>query len=121
MRDAYGGHPNTGQYRAGDSADGKRNRRSVWTIRPEQSDEKHFAVMPSRLARLCIIAGTKPGDLVLDPFTGSGTTGVAAVKDGRRFIGSEINPDYVEIARRRIARAAEQPSLFETGNEPKED
>ena len=56
---------------------------------------------------------TQPGDLILDPFTGSGTTGVACVQTGRRFIGIEIDPTYADIARARIAKAAEQARQLE--------
>lgn len=80
-----------------------RNRRSVWTIATQPFAEAHFAVMPEALVEPCVLAGSKPGDLVLDPFAGSGTVGVVALRYGRRFVGCELNPEYVEMARRRIA------------------
>jgi DNA modification methylase len=85
---------------------GTRNRRTVWQIPPSRFRGAHFATMPERLAELCVLGGCPVGGLVLDPFTGSGTTGVAAVKNGRRFIGTEMNPDYSEMARQRIAACA---------------
>jgi len=51
----------------------------------------------------CVLAGSRPGDLILDPFAGSGTVGVVALRHGRRFVGLELNPVYAEMARRRIA------------------
>jgi len=80
-----------------------RNRRSVWTITTEPFPESHFAVMPQALVEPCILAGSKSGDLVLDPFCGSGTVGVVALRHGRRFLGVELNPAYAEMARKRIA------------------
>jgi site-specific DNA-methyltransferase (cytosine-N4-specific) len=80
-----------------------RNARSVWTIATSPYPEAHFATFPPELPRRCILAGSKPGDTVLDPFAGAGTTGLVADRLGRNFIGLELNPKYVEIARRRIA------------------
>jgi DNA modification methylase len=79
-----------------------RNRRSVWSISAEPFPEAHFAVMPQALIEPCILAGSGPGDLVLDSFAGSGTVGVVALRHGRRFLGIELNPGYVEMARCRI-------------------
>jgi DNA modification methylase len=79
-----------------------RNRRSVWTIATKPFAGAHFAVMPAALAEPCVLAGSRPGDLVLDPFTGSGTVGVVALRHDRRFIGTELNPDYAQIAHDRI-------------------
>jgi DNA modification methylase len=79
-----------------------RNRRSVWTITTKPFKGAHFAVMPEALVEPCILAGSESGDLVLDPFTGSGTVAVVALRHGRNFIGCELNPDYAEIARQRI-------------------
>lgn len=62
----------------------------------------HFAAYPIELARRCILAGSRPGDVVLDCFFGSGTTGVAALMLGRRYIGIELNPDYIPIAEERL-------------------
>ena len=86
---------------------GKRNRRSVWTIATRPYRGAHFATFPEELARPCILAGSRPGDTVLDPFMGSGTTGAVATQEGRDFIGIEINPEYIEMSKQRI-RAAKQ-------------
>ncbi len=80
-----------------------RNRRTVWSIATEPFPGAHFAVMPTALVEPCILAGSAPGDLVLDPFAGSGTVGVVALRHGRRFIGIDLSPAYVEMARRRIS------------------
>lgn len=81
----------------------RRNRRSVWTVTTQPFAEAHFAVMPEALVEPCILAGSAPGDVVLDPFAGSGTVGVVALRYGRRFVGCELNPEYVEMARKRVA------------------
>lgn len=78
------------------------NARSVWPVATQPFPEAHFATFPQALVEPCILAGSEPGDLVLDPFCGSGTTGVVALRHGRRFVGLELNPDYCEMARRRI-------------------
>lgn len=88
------------------AADGLRNRRSVWTITTKPFKGAHFAVMPEALCEPCTLAGSKPDDLVLDPFAGSGTVGVVALRHGRNFVGIELNPDYAEIARQRIENDA---------------
>jgi DNA modification methylase len=82
--------------------DGLRNARDVWSISTEQFAESHFAVMPTELARRCILAGSRPGDVVADPFTGAGTVGVVALRHGRGFWGAELNESYVQMARERI-------------------
>lgn len=79
-----------------------RNARSVWTIATTPYPEAHFATFPEELARRCIVAGSAPGDTVLDPFSGSGTVAAVAVGNGRAAIGIELNPAYQEMARRRI-------------------
>jgi DNA modification methylase len=79
-----------------------RNKRSVWTITTKPFKGAHFAVMPEALVEPCVLASSRPNDLVLDPFTGSGTVGVVALKHGRNFIGTELNPEYAEIARNRV-------------------
>jgi DNA modification methylase len=110
---AMGVNP-SGNERPGADADiaNMRNRRTVWTITPEPFSGAHFATMPPELARLCILAGSPYGGLVLDPFAGSGTTGVVAREHGRAFVGCELNPAYVEMAERRIGAAREQLRLF---------
>jgi len=88
-----------------------RNRRSVWTVTTKPYAEAHFATFPPDLIEPCILAGSKAGDTVLDPFNGSGTTGAVALKHGRKYIGLELNPDYIELAHDRIRRS--QPMLLE--------
>jgi len=79
-----------------------RNIRSVWTIATQPFPEAHFATFPPALVEPCIKAGSREGDVVLDPFAGAGTTGLVATRLGRRFVGIELNAAYVEMARRRI-------------------
>ncbi len=79
-----------------------RRARDVWTIASQPYDGAHFAVFPEELPRRCILAGSRGGDLVLDPFTGSGTTGAVALKLGRRFVGCELNPAYRDLALERM-------------------
>jgi DNA modification methylase len=79
-----------------------RNARDVWTIATEAFPDAHFATFPTELARRCILAGSRPGDVVADPFTGAGTVGVVALRHGRAFWGAELNPSYVEMASDRI-------------------
>lgn len=79
---------------------------SVWDICPSSYDGAHFAVMPEELAETCIKASSQPGDLVLDPFTGSGTTGAVALRLGREFVGVELNQEYAALARTRIVSVA---------------
>lgn len=82
--------------------DGLRNKRDVWTISTQPFAGAHFAVMPEALVEPCILAGSKVGDMVLDPFTGSGTVGLVALRYGREFVGVELNPEYAEIAKKRM-------------------
>ena len=79
-----------------------RNKRSVWTIPTRPYSGAHFAVMPPGLVEPCIRAGSKPGDLILDPFSGAGTTGLIANRLRRDYIGTEQSEKYAEISRRRI-------------------
>ena len=82
--------------------DGFRNKRSVWTVVTQSFPEAHFATFPPKLIEPCILAGTKKGDVVFDPFMGAGTTAVVALKHRRDYVGTELNPEYVRIAERRI-------------------
>lgn len=82
-----------------------RNRRSVWTIATHPFPDAHFATFPPDLIRPCVLAGCPAGGVVLDPFFGAGTTGVVCVEEGRRYLGIELNPDYVAMAERRIGQA----------------
>lgn len=81
---------------------GFRNRRSVWAVNTKPFTGAHFATFPTELIRPCILASTKPGDFVLDPFFGSGTVGLASREEGRQYIGVELNPEYVVLAARRL-------------------
>ena len=74
-----------------------RNARSVWTIPSEAFAGAHFATFPRELVRRCILAGTRPGDIVFDPFMGSGTVAEVAQSLGRQFIGCELNPEYAAL------------------------
>jgi hypothetical protein len=78
-----------------------RNKRSVWTVATAPYSEAHFATFPPDLIKPCILAGTKPGDVVLDPFGGSGTTGQVALELGRSAILIELNPDYCRLMKDR--------------------
>ena len=79
-----------------------KNGRDVWSITPSRDAGDHSAVMPMELAERCIRAGGRPGDLVLDPFCGSGTTGRAALKFGRRFLGVELVRKFADSGRRQL-------------------
>ena len=81
--------------------DSKRNKRSVWTIQTTRYEEAHFATFPTDIPSYCILASSAPGDTVLDPFAGSGTTGMVALKHGRNAVMIELNPEYAELAGRR--------------------
>jgi len=82
-----------------------RNRRTVWTIPTEPYPGSHFATFPTALVTPCILAGSRYGDAVLDPFLGSGTVGTVAESLGRRWFGCELNPKYGELIKQRTAQA----------------
>jgi DNA modification methylase len=82
--------------------DGKRNRRSVWTVATRPYKGAHFATFPTALIEPCILAGSRPDDIVLDPFMGSGTTAAVALQHGRQYIGCELNPEYGPLQQERI-------------------
>lgn len=85
-----------------------RNKRSVWTVNVKPTKEAHFATYPQELITPCILAGCKATHgIVLDPFMGSGTTGIVARKLGRNFVGIELNPEYRNMAERRIFNEGE--------------
>jgi DNA modification methylase len=81
--------------------DGTRNRRSVWTIATKPYKGAHFATFPPALIEPCILAGSRPGDVVFDPFMGSGTTAQVALQHGRRYLGCELNPEYEQLQKQR--------------------
>jgi DNA modification methylase len=87
-----------------------RNRRDVWTVTTKPYVEAHFATFPPDLIEPCILAGSREGDTVLDPFNGSGTTGAVSIKHHRNYIGIELNPAYVELTDKRLSSV--QPVLF---------
>lgn len=83
-----------------------RNRRSVWSINTIPFPEAHFATFPPTLISPCVLAGSKPESKILDPFFGSGTTGEVCLDCGRNFVGIELHPEYVKIAKKRLSRSA---------------
>jgi site-specific DNA-methyltransferase (adenine-specific) len=86
-----------------------RSRRSVWSIATHAYKEAHFAVYPPKLIEPCVLAGCPEGGTAFDPFTGSGTTALVALQHNRRFIGTELNPEYIALAEKRLS--AVQPLL----------
>jgi DNA modification methylase len=88
--------------RAGDPVDGLRNRRDVWQIQTEPWAESHFATFPTKLVELCILAGSPAGGMILDPFSGAGTTLEVALKLGRRALGVELNPEYCAMIQQNL-------------------
>lgn len=83
-----------------------RNKRSVWTVTTKPYIDAHFATFLQDLIEPCILAGSRPGDIVLDPFLGSGTIGQVAQALGRRWIGIELNPEYERMARKRTQQSS---------------
>ena len=96
---------------------GKKNRRSVWTVATKPFKGAHFATYPPALIEPCILAGSRPGDIVLDPFMGSGTAAEVAILHGRQYLGCELNEEYrgLQDARIRRATVARKPALAEIG------
>lgn len=85
-----------------DGGKGYRNRRSVWAINTRGFNGAHFAVFPTELVRICLMASSSVGDLVLDPFLGSGTVAEACVALSRKCVGIEIKPEYIRLAEQRV-------------------
>ena len=81
----------------------KRNKRSVWTVTTKPYKGAHFATFPMDLIEPCILAGSKKGDTILDPFNGSGTVGACAYKHSREYVGIELNPEYIKLSEDRIS------------------
>ena len=99
------GYPKGDRFSAGERdwyAKGERNLRTVWSVNTETFEGSHFATYPQRLVERMIKAGCPENGLVIDPFFGSGTTGIYARKVNRNFVGIELNPEYVEIANKRL-------------------
>ena len=88
-----------------------RNKRTVWRICPKPFKEAHFAVYPEELCETPIKAGCPKEGIVLDPFFGAGTTGLVALKQNKKFIGIELNKEYIEIAKKRLKPFLEQRKL----------
>lgn len=82
-----------------------RNKRSVWDINTQAYAGAHFATFPPKLVEPCITSSSRPGDFVLDPFFGSGTAGLVAHGLGRRYVGIELHPEYIELAKDRLGLA----------------
>lgn len=93
---------------------GKKNRRSVWSVPTKPYKGAHFATFPPNLVEPCILEGSQPGDTVLDPFIGSGTTAAVALSLGRAYLGCELNEAYRQLQAERIDAAQQQRKLFET-------
>lgn len=85
-----------------------RNKRDVWTVATRPYNGAHFATFPPALIEPCILAGSRPGDIVLDPFMGSGTTAAVAKSRGRQYLGCEINPEYGPLQEDRISKTPSQ-------------
>lgn len=123
--DTHGGGQGNGYISYNSS---KRNKRDVWSVPTQGFPFAHFATFPPELIRPCIRAGAPKAGTVLDPFLGSGTTSVVAIEEERRFVGVELNPDYVALAQRRIqdaeavARRPRQVNLSDvTGGKSRRD
>jgi site-specific DNA-methyltransferase (cytosine-N4-specific) len=95
------------------NGNGLKNRRTVWPINTEPCPEAHFAVFPRELVRPCVLAGSRPNDVILDPFYGAGTTGIVAKELNRRCIGIELNREFIDIAEKRTTEV--QGSLILEG------
>jgi len=106
--DVVGGssHVERGQHSKGGEFTGAamKNKRSVWTVNTMPYTGAHFATMPEKLVEPCILAGSRLGDRVFDPFIGSGTVGAVAERLGRRWVGTDLNPAYHALAKRRTAQ-----------------
>jgi DNA modification methylase len=89
----------------------KANKRSVWTVTTQSPRNFHFATFPENLITDCIKAGSRPGDVILDPFIGSGTTAIAARRLSRHYIGFELNPQFAELANQRISDQLNFPTF----------
>ncbi|SRR5581483_1171322 len=91
---------------------GRKNRRTVWNINTEAVKGTNFAVFPTKLVELCVLGSTTKGDVVLDPFLGTGTVGVVAKRLERQCVGIEMKPQFAKIAQRRIAETLVEPTFL---------
>ncbi|VST63431.1 DNA modification methylase [Streptococcus pneumoniae] len=96
-----------GEYK-GDNVPQFRNKRDIWTINTVSFRGEHYAAFPPKLAEICMIAGSPKGGLILDPFIGSGTVGFVALMQDRKYIGIELNEEYVSLAKKRIESEVKQ-------------
>ncbi|HHV3270277.1 TPA: DNA-methyltransferase [Streptococcus agalactiae] len=96
-----------GEYK-GDNIPQFRNKRDIWTINTVSFRGEHYAAFPPKLAEICMIAGSPKGGLILDPFIGSGTVGFVALMQDRKYIGIELNEEYVSLAKKRIESEVKQ-------------
>lgn len=113
-QDALGKQTYTGfNKRWSDNPVATRNQRNVWHLGPEPYAEAHFATFPTEIPRRAIMAGSRPGDTILDPFSGSGTTGAVALQLDRKYIGCELNPDYIRMSHDRIGKAT-RPATYQS-------
>jgi DNA modification methylase len=96
------------------NGNGLKNKRTVWSINTEPCPEAHFAVFPRGLVRPCLLAGSRPDDVVLDPFYGVGTVGIVSKELGRRCVGIELKGEYIDIADKRTSavQAALIPAVY---------
>lgn len=99
------------------SANGGRNKRSVWTVASEPFKGEHFAVFPTALVEPCVLAGSNPGDVVLDPFSGTGRTGVVALRNGRRYLGTELNDKFIQMGSTQLREAYAQFQAVQAAQE----
>ncbi len=88
-----------------------KNKRDGWAIAPDNYRGNHFATFPKKLVKTCILAGCRENGVVLDPFFGSGTTGVVSRQLNRQFIGIELNSDYISLAQDRLVKESGQLEL----------
>lgn len=102
---ANGGMKTNGNLKAVGDIESGRNKRSVWSVTTSRYKDAHFATYPAELITPCILAGSKEGDIILDPFSGSGTTGEVALLHDRNYIGLELNPEYAKLSEKRLTEA----------------